>query len=198
MKILLLGDLESPYLWDHYKPGKLDGYDFILSTGDLSASYLSFLVTMGRAPVYYVHGNHDGSYEKRPPEGCDCIEDKLITVQGVRILGLGGCMLYSNGPQQYTEAQMRRRIRRLRWKLFRAGGVDIVLTHTPPAGHGDAEDYAHRGFQCFVDLMDRYKPKYWVHSHVHLNYGHDIPRILHYKDTTIINSYERYELELEE
>ena len=58
----------------------------------------SILVTMARAPVLYVHGNHDQSYERRPPEGCDCIEDKLVTINGVRILGLGGCPVYSGGP----------------------------------------------------------------------------------------------------
>ena len=77
MKILCLSDEESPALWEHYTPGKLKGYDLILSCGDLKAEYLSFLVTMAKCPVLYVHGNHDGNYETRPPEGCDCIEDKL-------------------------------------------------------------------------------------------------------------------------
>ena len=70
MKILLVADEESKFLWDHYQPGALGGIDLILSCGDLKADYLSFLVTMGHAPVYYVHGNHDGSYSVRPREGC--------------------------------------------------------------------------------------------------------------------------------
>ena len=127
MRILLISDEESPYFWDHFQRGRLDGIDLILSCGDLKAEYLSFLVTMGRAPVLYVHGNHDGSYAKFPPEGCDCIEDKLVTVKGLRILGLGGCRKYKDGPHQYTEQQMRRRIFRLLWQLRRSGGVDIVL-----------------------------------------------------------------------
>ena len=35
-----------------------------MSCGDLNSKYLSFLVTMGRAPLVYVHGNHDKGYEK--------------------------------------------------------------------------------------------------------------------------------------
>lgn len=194
MKLLLLGDHESPYLWDYYTPGKLSGYDLILSAGDLRSNYLSFIVTMGRAPLLYVHGNHDGHYERFPPEGCDCVEDKLVVYKGLRILGLGGCPLYSGGPHQYSERQMRGRIRKLHWKIKRAGGVDVVLTHAPAAGYGDASDYAHRGFECFVDLIDKYKPRYLVHSHVHLNYGQDIPRILQRNDTVIINAYERFDL----
>ena len=113
MKLLLLGDHESPYLWDYNRPGTLAGYDLILSSGDLNPSYLSFIVTMGRAPLLYVHGNHDGRYQKSPPEGCDCIEDKLVICKGLRILGLGGCPTYNGGPHQYSERQMQRRIRKL-------------------------------------------------------------------------------------
>ena len=196
MKILLVSDKESPYYWDYYQPGRLDGIDLIISCGDLKANYLSFLVTMGRARVLYVHGNHDRTYEMRPPEGCDCIEDKLVTVNGLRILGLGGSIQYSGGPHQYTEQQMAWRIRRLWFQLRRAGGVDIVLTHSPAQDYGDGEDYAHRGFACLLNLIDRYQPKYLIHGHVHANYGFRTPRLLKRGETTIINAYERYILEL--
>ena len=196
MKLLLVSDKESQYYWDYYRPGRLDDIDLILSCGDLKASYLRFLVTMGRAPLLYVHGNHDLTYDQDPPEGCDCIEDKLVTVRGLRILGLGGCPRYSGGPNQYTERQMARRIRKLRFKLWRAGGVDIVVTHSPAKGYGDGEDYAHRGFACLLDLVDRYHPQYLVHGHVHMNYGVQKSRVLQREDTTIINAYERYILEI--
>ena len=139
MKILLVSDEECLYLWDYYRPGRLDGIDLILSCGDLNAEYLSFLVTMGRAPVLYVHGNHDGGYDKHPPEGCTCIEDQVVCVGGLRILGLGGSPWYSGGPHQYTEREMERRIRRLRYRLYRTGRVDIVVTHAPARGYGDEE-----------------------------------------------------------
>ena len=48
MKILALSDEECPALWEYYTPGKLDGFDLILSCGDLKADYLSFLVTMAK------------------------------------------------------------------------------------------------------------------------------------------------------
>ena len=198
MKLLLISDKESPYLWDYYQPGCLKDYDLILSCGDLKPDYLTFLVTMARGPLLYVHGNHDGNYASRPPEGCQCIEDDLVTVNGLRILGLGGCPVYSSGPHQYTEAQMRRRIHRLWWKLRRAGGVDIVLTHAPIKGCGDGDDYAHRGFDAFLPLLERYKPQYLIHGHVHMEYGRDVPRILQWNDTTVINAYDRYVLDIGE
>lgn len=196
MKLLLISDRESPYLWDYYQPGRLDGVDLILSCGDLKASYLTFLVTMGRAPLLYVHGNHDLTYAAEPPEGCDCVEDRLTVVNGLRILGLGGSPLYSGGPHQYTERQMARRIRRLWWPIRRAGGVDIVMTHAPARGYGDGEDYAHQGFEALLPLIDRYHPRYLVHGHVHTSYGANRPRVLQRGETTIINACERYMLEI--
>ena len=118
-----------------------------------------------------------------------------VVVKGLRILGLGGSPLYSGGPHQYTERQMRRRIQRLRFKLWRAGGVDIVVTHAPAAGYGDGADYAHRGFECLVPFLDKYKPRCLVHGHVHMNYGIDIPRLARYGDTQVINAYESYTFE---
>ena len=196
MKILFISDEESPALWDYYVPGRLAEYDLIVSCGDLRAKYLSFLVTMARCPVLYVHGNHDTSYVKEPPEGCDCIDDMIVSYNGLKILGLGGCRKYHPGAHQYTEAQMRRRIAKLRWKLWRMGGVDIVVTHAPPEGIGDMDDPAHRGFAALRSLLDKYKPAYLVHGHVHLRYGIDQTRIRKHGETTVINASERFVLEI--
>lgn len=196
MKLLLISDEESSYLWDHYKPGMLKDIDAILSCGDLKANYLSFLVTMANRPLFYVYGNHDGSYERKPPEGCDCIDGKIITYKGLRILGLGGCPTYSGGPHQYTERQMEKRIAKLWLQIRRAGGVDIILTHAPAAGCGDGADYAHRGFEAFLPILEKYKPKYLIHGHVHMSYGRDIPRLTQYGDTIIVNACGRYVLEI--
>ena len=196
MKILAVSDEESTALWDYYVPGRLKEYDLILSCGDLKADYLSFLVTMGRAPLLYVHGNHDTSYDRHPPEGCDCIDDKIVVYNGIRILGLGGCLRYHPGAYQYTEKDMRRRIARLRFHLWRLGGVDIVVTHAPPKGVGDAEDPAHRGFQALRDLLDKYHPTYLLHGHVHTSYGYQVQREHTCGQTTVINTCERYVLEI--
>ena len=197
MKILCLSDQECPALWDYYTPGKLKGYDLILSCGDLKASYLSFIVTMARCPVLYVHGNHDTTYDRKPPEGCDCIEDQLYEWGGLRILGLGGCRRYRPGDHQYTDKEMRRRIRKLRFKLWWHKGVDIVVAHAAPFGVGDDSDICHRGFEAFVELIEKYQPKYFLHGHIHMNYGKDIQRIKQLGNTQVINVYERYELDID-
>ena len=198
MKILAISDEECPALWDYYTPGRLDDYDLIISCGDLNAKYLSFLVTMAKCPVLYVHGNHDVNYDQVPPEGCDCIDDHIVEYNGIRILGLGGCRRYHPGPHQYSDSEMRRRILRLSWKLKRLGGVDIVVTHAPPAGLGDDEDPAHWGFDALVSFLDKYRPKFLVHGHVHTSYNHQIPRVIKYGDTKVLNACERYVFEIED
>jgi Icc-related predicted phosphoesterase len=188
MKLLLIADEESPLLWDYYQPHMLQDIDLILSAGDLKPDYLSFLVTVGRAPLLYVHGNHDGCYDRFPPEGCDCIDGDLVCVKGLRILGLGGCPLYNYGPHQYTEKQMRGRIRKLRRKLRKYKGVDVVLTHAPARGLGDLEDPVHRGFEAFRELLELLQPRYWIHGHVHMYELNSKCRVRQYKNTTILNA----------
>ena len=196
MKILAVSDEECPAFWEYYVPGRLKEYDLIISCGDLNAKYLEFLTTMGRAPVLYVPGNHDVRYVQDPPEGCDCIDGQFVTFNGLRILGLGGCRYYHPGPYQITERMMRRKIRRLKFQLWRHKGVDIVVTHAAPKGLGDAEDPAHWGFECFRTLLEKYRPAFFVHGHVHISYGHDIPREIEHNGTRVINAYERYTIEI--
>ncbi len=196
MKILTISDEECPALWEYYSPGKLQEYDLILACGDLNAKYLSFLVTMARCPLLYVPGNHDATYEQFPPEGCDNIDGHVVTYNGIRIMGLGGCRRYRPGSYQYTEPQMRRRISRLKWALWKTKGVDIIVTHAAPEGLGDSEDVAHWGFPCFRRLIDKYHPSYFVHGHVHISYGHDIPREVEHEGTKVVNAYERYTIEI--
>lgn len=196
MKILVIGDEPSKSLWDFYDKSKLEGIDLILSSGDLPSEYLSFLVTFSNCPVLYVHGNHDEKYEKKPPEGCICIEDMVYEYEGVRILGLGGSMRYRNGRHQFTEKEMRQRVVKLFFKIWKKNGFDILLTHAPIRDFNDQNDLPHRGFQIFGELLRRYEPKYMVHGHVHMNYGYQIPREQRYHNTTVINSYERYIIEI--
>ncbi len=193
MRILALADKESPALWDYFDPERLKGIDVIISCGDLNPRYLSFLATLFRGPVLYVHGNHDDCYANTPPEGCICIEDQVYVYRGVRFLGLGGSMRYKAGPCQYTENQMKQRVMRLWFQLTRHKGFDILVTHAPALHLGDGEGLTHTGFQIFRTLMEKYRPAFFVHGHVHLSYDPMARRVSRYCDTTIINAYEKYE-----
>lgn len=197
MKILAIADKESRYYWDFYEQGKLDGIDLIISCGDLDPNYLSFLTTFTPAPVLYVYGNHDKHYDKTPPDGCICIEDDIYVHEGVRILGLGGSVRYNMGPHQFTQKEMFERVRKLWFKLWRHKGFDILVAHSPAYGVGDGEDHAHQGFEAFIPLLEKYKPKYFMHGHVHMTYGRQFKRFNSYQDVLIINPFETYLFEYE-
>lgn len=198
MRILAIADEESAYLWDYFDKSKLKGVDLIISCGDLAPEYLSFLTTLTSIPVLYVHGNHDEKYDRNPPEGCTCIDDRVYVHEGIRILGLGGSMRFSSGKYQYTEFQMLSRVRRLAFQLFRRRGFDILVTHAPAYQINDGEDLPHQGFKAFLSLMEKYHPRFFLHGHVHMSYGRKHKRYDKYEETHVINAFERCIFEYED
>lgn len=196
MKILFIADEESKALWDYWDRAKLEGADLIISCGDLDPDYLQFLVSMSNLPLLYVHGNHDDKYDRKPPLGCESLEDRIYDFHGLRILGLGGSMRYGYRKYMYTEAEMRKRISKLKREIMLKNGFDILVTHAPARGYGDLDDLPHRGFECFNDLLMQYKPKYMVHGHIHKSYGGFKREMPHPSGTKIINAYDRYLLDV--
>jgi len=63
--------------------------------------------------------------------------------------------------------------------------LDILVTHAPPFGIHDGEDFPHRGFKTFLNLMDRFRPRFLLHGHKHVC-GADTWRT-RYQDTEVIN-----------
>lgn len=192
MRILLLADIESKFLWDYYKEDVFENVDFIVSAGDLKARYLTFLNTVTRKRLLYVAGNHDSKYINDPPLGCDCLDDTIIVQDGIRFLGLGGSYRYKIGPYQYSEKEMVKRIKKLHVLIEQYGGFDVLVSHAPAEGYGDGEDLCHTGFAVFNTLIQKYQPSYFFHGHQHLNYTHKPTRIHHVGNTTYINGYNYY------
>ncbi|HET7870681.1 MAG TPA: metallophosphoesterase [Actinomycetota bacterium] len=193
--------------------------DLVLSAGDLPFAYLEYLVTALNVPLFYVPGNHDPSLRERrdelawPPSislkdardpvgplGCTNVDGRIEDVGGIRVAGLGGSIRYREGPNQYTQKEMRRRAGRLRRRVAARGlhgrrGVDVLLTHAPPLGVGDEDDPAHRGFEALLELVERLSPKLLIHGHIH-PYGEAKPdRPL--GTTTVVNAVPFRLLEVE-
>ena len=199
MRILAISDEPSDRLWGDRCREMLRGIDLILSAGDLPSAYLSFLTCFTNAPVVYVHGNHDDHYAKKPPEGCLCSDGKILQIQGVRILGLGGSVRYRpDAVHMYSESEMASRISSLRRKLRATGGFDILLTHAPIRGVGDQDTMSHRGFECFGPLLDRYRPAVMVHGHMHQSYTAFFQREREYHGIPVINASNSYVFDLPE
>ena len=127
MRILAVADEVAPAL-----EGSLLAQlrpDLILACGDLPFDYLEYLGTAADVPLCYVHGNHDpaldvpkvppylpGAFEEEKPRrvmGGVNVDGRMADLVGLRIIGLGGSIRHNQGPNQYTDREMRLRVRRL-------------------------------------------------------------------------------------
>jgi len=184
VKILAVSDQVVDSLYTAQVADRFGDVDLILSCGDLPYYYLEFLVTVINRPLYYVHGNHDKSFEDTSegvrhvtPAGCDPLDERVVTFDGLLLAGLDGSIRYSHeGEYQFTQAEMNRKAWRLAMRLMvnrlRYGRwLDILVTHSPPFGVGDGPDAAHIGFRAFTTLIRRFRPRYLVHGHQHTYLG---------------------------
>jgi len=170
------------------------GAALILACGDLPFEYLGALMNRLDVPLAFVPGNHDpdlsgyrssragltlraGMPAREPwPDGAVNADGRVVDVAGLRVAGLGGCLRYSDGPNQYTEGQQARRARALRaragWRRMRDGRpVDVLITHAAPRGVGDGDDPPHRGFTALLGLAAALRPAALLHGHVRPTVG---------------------------
>ena len=216
MKILCVSDETERLIYSNNAKERYKDIDFVLSAGDLNLEYNDFILTVLNKELYYVFGNHNLKFFNRimkntlPPYGTHEVEILNVPYSGilldgkvkrdkrskVLLAGVGGSMRYNKGLNQYTEAQMKRRLNRLvprliLNKLLYGRYLDILVCHSPAFNLGDGEDLCHRGFKCFLPFLRKYKPKYMIHGHVHL-YDENANRIHKYASTKIVNVFRSY------
>jgi calcineurin-like phosphoesterase family protein len=188
VRVLAISDVTDQLLLADLRP--VASAQLILACGDLPFDYLGYLLNALDVPLVFVPGNHDpdlsgyrtsragltmrsGLPARAPwPPGAVNADGRVVDVAGLRVAGLGGCLRYSGGPNQYTDRQQAGRARALRatacWRRLQDGhGVDVLLTHAPPLGVGDGADPAHRGFSAYRGLIAALQPAVLLHGHVH-------------------------------
>lgn len=209
VQILAVSDTIDQRIHSASLAERMPGIDLALSCGDLPGRYLEFIIDALNTPLYYVLGNHAEELQRdehgrpRGPLGCIDIGGRVVMDErtGLILAGLPGSPKYnSSEPEQYTEWEMSLKIAkmtpRLLWNKRRYGrALDVLVTHSPPLDLGDREDEAHRGFQAIRTFLDRFKPAYHLHGHVHL-YDRSQSPVLCYDETTIVNVYPYQALEI--
>jgi calcineurin-like phosphoesterase family protein len=188
VRVLAVSDVPDPALLAGLSA--VASAQLILACGDLPFDYLRYLMNGLDVPLVFVPGNHDqdlsGYRASRAgltlraglpaappwPPGAISADGRVLDVAGLRVAGLGGCLRYSGGPNQYTDRQQARRALALRAAAARRRlrdhrGVDVLLTHAPPLGVGDGADPAHRGFRSYHRLIAALQPLVLLHGHVH-------------------------------
>ncbi len=198
MRILAVADVEEGWLESRLLRERLGRVDLVVSCGDLRPVYLENVVTFANAPLAYVRGNHDAGASWHAPEGCVDLEGEVRDCRGLHLGGLGGSIRYNERVFGFSEDEMHRRAARMALLSQSVGGLDVMVTHAPPRGYGDLEDFVHQGFEALNVLLERTRPRYLLHGHVHLDYGR-IPRVVeHPLGTTIVNVCGSYVLDLPE
>ncbi len=188
LNILAVSDFIDKSLTRRVENKTLGPVDLIISCGDMEPEYLSFLRDRLDRPLLYVKGNHDIRYTPGNPVGCKNIHKRVVSLDGVNILGLEGSMWYNGGANQYTEAMMKKQIFSLWLTLWRKKPVHMIITHAPPRHIHDKEDLCHRGFDCFNALIRKYHPRYFIHGHIHREFDTHSDRITHVNHTQVINT----------
>ena len=211
VRVLVVSDRVVPLLFGSQLQSFVGPVDVLLSCGDLPYSYLEFLVTqLCVADAFYVHGNHDkpercsNGKTLRAPGGWINVDRSAVPAEHADLLvaGLEGSLRYKpDVPYQYTQAQMRLRAQRLILQLhlnhlFRGRYLDVFIAHAPPAGIHDEPGGPHAGFDVFLHLMRRFKPRLFLHGHVHRHGA--MPWRTRYRQTEVANIYPFRVLELYE
>lgn len=211
LRILVLSDRVHDSLYSPLIKSQFEDIDFVLSCGDLPFPYLEYVLTMLNVPLLYVPGNHDRPTHTSDgrtvewPEGAVNIDGRVFTLRlphrrPLTIVGLGGSMNYGGSTNQYTERQMRRRIAAIDLRLLgnrwgKRRDVDLLVTHAPPLGIHDGDDQCHKGFRSFLGFIQRHRPCYHFHGHVHPSYGYDAaPRRYHETEIRNVCGYELLEI----
>lgn len=161
--------------------------ELVLAAGDLPWDYLESLSSCLNVPVVFVPGNHDPEVltsrmsrgdlyfedglpvDSPRPWGAINADQAVIDVAGLRIAGLGGCVRYNEGTNQYTQSQYGRRAKKLLRQVRRVPGegVDVLLTHAPPLGLGDEDDRCHVGIEALYAVLESLQPTWHLHGHIH-------------------------------
>ena len=168
--------------------------DLVLAAGDLPWDYLETIVASLGVPAAYVPGNHDPAIRQGvAPRGMVSVDERVVSVGGLRVGGLGGCVRYNDGHHQYTQKEFEQRGRRLIKHAH--GPIDVLLTHAPPLGLGDEPDPCHIGVSALQNVIQELRPTWHLHGHIHPYGMHKPDRQL--GSTTIRNVIPWHVLEIE-
>jgi uncharacterized protein len=201
MRILAISDKVVPALYSPTMRQLVGAIDLVISCGDLPNYYIDYVSSMLGVRCLMVHGNHASGQEfvdrfdlDAPPRDPMDIDGRMVYEKGLFITGLDGCIRYNRNPRfQYSQNEMWLKVLRLTpsllWRRATHGrSLDILVTHSPPAGIHDGPDRAHQGFAAFLWLMRTFKPRYLLHGHKHV-YRHDEVTTTRYGETQVINVY---------
>ena len=207
MNALTLSDKVVESIYSSSVMERFKDIDLVIGCGDLPYYYLEFVQDALNAPVFFVRGNHNSPVEygdtdsKTAPAGAIDLHRRVLNHKGLLLAGLEGSIRYKHGPFMYTQAEMWRNVFRLLPRLMlnrvvHGRYLDVLVTHAPPWGIHDREDFAHQGFKALRWFLETFKPAYHFHGHIHLYYGSETVET-QYHHTRVVNVYGYKQIDLQ-
>ena len=175
-RLVLISDTHS----QHRQVSVPDG-DILIHAGDITdhgelevvRDFNDWLGGLPHPHKLVIAGNHDFCFERLPAESAALLTNATYLLDsGVKVAGLA---IYGSPwqPWFYDWAFNLQRGPEIRakWDLIPAN-TDVLITHGPPAGHGDLTLQGDRaGCVDLLDALGRVRPKVHVFGHIHEGYG---------------------------
>lgn len=161
---------------------KIPDGDLLIHAGDGTfegslpemTDFLKWLAGLRHPRKVLIAGNHDWLFQKDAalarsivPSGITYLEDSGVEIEGLKIYGspwqpefLDWAFNLPRGPRL-----------REKWNKI-PGGIDILVTHAPPAGILDQTPHGeHVGCADLRRVVERVKPRLHVFGHIHHGHG---------------------------
>jgi len=207
MKVLALSDQIEERIYSLAGQGYFQDVGLILGCGDLTYTYLEYLVSVLNVPMFYVPGNHDPEdnpkFASSRAEGGTNLDLKCVHIKGLLLAGFGGSIRYHpDGVNQYSQVEAFQRVTRLLpallWnRLHHGRALDILITHSPPFDIHDEKTHAHRGLKAINWILQWARPRYHFHGHTHFYRRNLEPAVTQLGRTTIMNIFPYKLIEIE-
>ncbi len=123
------------------------------------------------APLVLIPGNAESAGEllDAVPEGVHVLHGTGMTLDGLRLFGLG----YGVPPTPFGEWSCDMTEAEATELLDRCDATDILITHSPPKGHGDTTSMGEAvGSVSVLDAIERLQPQFSLHGHIHDSWGY--------------------------
>lgn len=165
----------------HHEDVALPDGDVLLHAGDLTGrgsledlrAVHAWLARQPHPHKVVIAGNHDFCLQREPAvaravlTACEYLEDEEVTVAGVRVYGSPWQPWFFDWAFNLPRgAEIR-----ARWEHI-PQGLDVLLTHGPPAGVLDVTSTGDAvGCEDLAEVVARVRPRLHVFGHIHESYG---------------------------
>ncbi len=178
MKITVLSDTHTRHDQVRIPPG-----DILIFAGDMNncrdeqdvADFNTFLASLPHRHKVVIGGNHDHQLAENPQVAKALLPD-AIYLQDEQVV-IGGLTIYGAPWQPVFNdracdafALPRGRLLEEKWAMI-PSGVDILVTHSPPAGILDQDGPVAHGCCDLAAAVRVTRPRYHVFGHIHGNHG---------------------------